>query len=596
MEGFLIIVIAILMVIVVVLLLSIKANQDYVQSLKQRENEKQSKLAALETKNKELSAKLKNNSGFNTDVSTEGNSPEFDELNEKYQNLQEKYQKVYEELELQQKETREARLAAEKAEAEISAAEKPDPSAEEKSLREQIERLEHSCGTLRINNKQLQENLTKAEKRCEELEYGLNRSGEMRASETEENEELRSELEEVSAQNTSYLEKLADAARQIKDLRTEHQKQIEQEQHTVVEIQKELDSVLNENDKFRKKLAEAAAQMTAIRTENQSLSEQLAAHAENSVSVTEVEEKLDAGEREKKILRASLETAEKQNAEYQTQILNLKQELEQLPAGTEDSALREELRKANEQIQKLRENLANTPDSPDDAEFLREELENANSQIKNLRAELEAKADVPSRTPDEIEISLRADMDALEVQNSEYRLKLKEAAQQIVQLRQELNQKPSALSDTENLQKQLADLQDEKNRIFAENEKLQEQLADALHQVDDLSTELITGHQNDNSTLEEAETEISALHTALETDHKKHEEELAALREKHREALFAQKKEAESQQEAAAHQIADLTAQLTGLRNTDSEELTALKSENTTLIQQKQELEEKLNE
>ena len=184
------------MVIVVVLLLSIKANQDYVQSLKQRENEKQSKLAALETRNKELTAKLKTRSGFNTDVSAEGNSPEFDELNEKYQNLQEKYQKVYEELELQQKETQEARLAAEKAAAAIPA-EKPDPSAEEKSLREQVERLEHSCGKLRLDKKQLQESLTKAEKRCEELEYGLNRSGEIRASETEENEELRSELESL---------------------------------------------------------------------------------------------------------------------------------------------------------------------------------------------------------------------------------------------------------------------------------------------------------------------------------------------------------------------------------------------------------------
>ena len=140
MNVILIIVIALLMVVIVFLLLSIKANQKFVQSMKQLAQENRARITSLENRNRELSDKLKNRTDFNTDVSSDGDSPEFEELKEKYQSLQTKYEKVSEELEIQQKETKEAKEAAEKAAAAIPP-ENPDPSAQEKALQEQIERL-----------------------------------------------------------------------------------------------------------------------------------------------------------------------------------------------------------------------------------------------------------------------------------------------------------------------------------------------------------------------------------------------------------------------------------------------------------------------
>ena len=78
MEIFLIIVVALLMVIIVFLLLSIQANQKFVQSMKQLAQENRNRINALESRNKELSSKLKSRSDFKTDVSAEGNSAVFE--------------------------------------------------------------------------------------------------------------------------------------------------------------------------------------------------------------------------------------------------------------------------------------------------------------------------------------------------------------------------------------------------------------------------------------------------------------------------------------------------------------------------------------
>ncbi|MDE6657944.1 MAG: hypothetical protein K2J88_05120 [Oscillospiraceae bacterium] len=162
MTIFLIIIILLLMLAIGFLLMSIQANQRIVQSVKENAEKDKDKVLELEQQISELEQKVKRHKAIATDLLEkekldvapvdESVMAELAKLKEKYQTLQKNYQRVYQQLEDFQKDSSKMDK--------ISPVQENSAPPELKDLQDKIERLEHSCGKLRLEKKQLQEHLS----------------------------------------------------------------------------------------------------------------------------------------------------------------------------------------------------------------------------------------------------------------------------------------------------------------------------------------------------------------------------------------------------------------------------------------------------
>ncbi|MDE6730773.1 MAG: hypothetical protein K2J71_08380 [Oscillospiraceae bacterium] len=593
MEVFLIVVVALLMVVIGFLLMSVQANQKFVQSIRDNAGKEKEKIAELEQQVTELELQLKRSQESIADLPTDRRYDEYEEehhaqqaavvaelaaLKEKHQALQKKYHKVYQQLENFQNDVPVT-------DPEQSAMQEPLEDPERREMQDRIDRLEHSCGKLRLEKKQLQDHLAAAKAECRKMETHLITNPENPGnSENPENQEIFQINQELSAQNELFRTKLAEAAKQVKELRAE----LEEAQNagSSEETRAELEQLAEENSRFRVKLIEAARQVErlraeiavlkdsaqsedVLRSELEEFQKQSQNYQEKLLDATQHLEKIrmeqEMTSQEKQQLQETLEETVRsmipaeEYEEIAQELEALREEFDRVESECEklsdekeelsselsamqtalESALHNEKQTSEKSLEELEQIRNQQKDTETERDFLRKELDHSADQIRDLQTELQKVQNSQESA------TLRQELEQIQDQNQEYCEKLKLAAGQILQLRDALakaEQKASgvaqhSMQNAEYIitQEKLEKTEKNLEKTTKENSVLRERLHDAEQQIEDFRIELshkLQKESEEQNTLREKLADVEFKMQATEDELKRlHEEKNAALQE-----------------------------------------------------------------